>query len=329
MKNDLADTAKIIIESLNGAFESYTAENSARVNAAIRARFSDLLPAPLPNGKFRYRDLMKALPEVFAIIEEVLDTTINEAWRSDPFYRDLVDSRNLALGDRNEFIIEDDTWITVNQFSGNTWDTAREKLSGRRKINLDTKWWYAHVYDDFERFRVGAITIEELLTRMTSAFIRCVDSMIATVFNDAANNLPATFSVASTLTVAEMRELIQKVRVASGKNIRIMGTEMATAHLNELQEIKYSEQMMREMHSTGRLGKWMGHNVVEIPQTLRLNFFESKQRKPFWDKFMPRYVFVHHKRIGFIEGGGTDSIEYAHFCWQKGNYPKFCELKII
>ena len=62
---------------------------------------------------------------------------------------------------------------------------------------------------------------------------------------------------------------------------------------------------------------------------LRLNFFGSKQRKAFWDEFMPKYAFVHHKRIGFTENGGTDSIEYIHCCWQKGNYPKFCELKVI
>jgi len=62
---------------------------------------------------------------------------------------------------------------------------------------------------------------------------------------------------------------------------------------------------------------------------LRLNFFGSKQRKTFWDEFMPKYAFVHHKRIGFTENGGTDSIEYIHCCWQKGNYPKFCELKVI
>ena len=62
---------------------------------------------------------------------------------------------------------------------------------------------------------------------------------------------------------------------------------------------------------------------------LRLNFFGSKQRKYFWDKLMPRYVFVHHKRISFTQNGSTDSIEYAHFCWQKGTYPKFTELKVI
>jgi hypothetical protein len=62
---------------------------------------------------------------------------------------------------------------------------------------------------------------------------------------------------------------------------------------------------------------------------LRLNFFGSKQRKEFWDSYMPRYAFVHHKRIGFLKNGSTDSIEYAHYVWQKENYPMFCELKVI
>jgi len=62
---------------------------------------------------------------------------------------------------------------------------------------------------------------------------------------------------------------------------------------------------------------------------LRLNFFGSKQRKQFWDTYMPKYAFVHHKRLGFTGGGGTDSIEYMHCVWQKGHYPQFCGLKVI
>jgi len=62
---------------------------------------------------------------------------------------------------------------------------------------------------------------------------------------------------------------------------------------------------------------------------LRLNFFGSKQRKPFWDEYMPRYVFVHHKRIGFTKSGGTDSVEYMHAVWQKGNYSDPCKLQVI
>ena len=301
---ELSGIAKMIVDVHTGTFQAYSNGNVASVNEALRAKFNEMLPTPRANGTYKYRDLMKALPEVFAIIEEVLDTTINEAWRSDPFYRDLVDARNLALGDRNEFLIEDDTWISVNRFSGNTWDTSREKISGRRKISLDTAWWFAHVYDDFERFRVGAIDVQTLLTRMSEAFTRHVDTMVATVFNDAAVNLPATFSVASALAAAEMRELIQKVRTASGKNIRILGTEMATAHLNELQEVKYSEKMKNEVHSTGRLGKWMGHTVVEIPQSFHPGTFD-------WviDNDSLLVVPEGEKFIKFVDEGETRSQE--------------------
>ena len=66
-----------------------------------------------------------------------------------------------------------------------------------------------------------------------------------------------------------------------------------------------------------------------VVMLLRLSFFGSKQRKAFWDEFMPRFAFVHHKRIGFTKNGSTDSIEYMHCCWQKGNYPKTCELMVI
>lgn len=52
---------------------------------------------------------------------------------------------------------------------------------------------------------------------------------------------------------------------------------------------------------------------------LRLNFLGSKQRFEFWQNNKPKYIFVHHKRMSFVKGGGTDSVEYAHFVWQKGN----------
>ena len=304
MKYNLTGTAKMIADLRNGTFKAYSAENSEKVNEALRAKFSEMLPVPNAMGRYNYRQLVKALPEIFAIIEEVLDVTINDAWKSDPFYRDLVDARNLALGDKNDFLIEDNTWVTVNRFSGNTWDTDREKLSGRRRISLDTEWFYAHVYDDFERFRTGAIDIETLLNKMTAAFVRHVDTMIAMAFDDAATNLPAAFSVAATLATQDMRELIQRVKTASRKNIRIMGTEMAVAQLNELAEVKYSERMMNEMHSTGRMAKWMGNTVVEIPQAFTPGTYD-------WaiDNDSLLIVPENDKFIKFIDEGETRSQE--------------------
>lgn len=61
---------------------------------------------------------------------------------------------------------------------------------------------------------------------------------------------------------------------------------------------------------------------------VRLNFFGSKKRQPFWKEFMPEYCFVHSERISFT-GGTTDSIEYMHCCWRKGFTPDFTKLVLI
>jgi hypothetical protein len=51
---------------------------------------------------------------------------------------------------------------------------------------------------------------------------------------------------------------------------------------------------------------------------LRLNFLGSKKRKEtLFDRYPPKYIFVHSKRPSFVQGS-TDSIEYAHIVWQLG-----------
>lgn len=61
----------------------------------------------------------------------------------------------------------------------------------------------------------------------------------------------------------------------------------------------------------------------------RLNFFGGKKRKDLWDAHMPKYTFVHSRRMSFTSDGKTDSIEYAHYVWQKGHDSKFTQLKVI
>jgi hypothetical protein len=61
---------------------------------------------------------------------------------------------------------------------------------------------------------------------------------------------------------------------------------------------------------------------------LRLNFFGSKDRKPFWDNNMPIYSVVHHQRISFTKGS-TDSIEYMHAIWKSGVSQNNTTLELI
>ncbi len=62
---------------------------------------------------------------------------------------------------------------------------------------------------------------------------------------------------------------------------------------------------------------------------LRLNYLGGKIRQELWRNNMPKYVFVHNKRMSFTDDKKTDSIEYAHFVWQKGYNPNFSKLKVL
>lgn len=60
----------------------------------------------------------------------------------------------------------------------------------------------------------------------------------------------------------------------------------------------------------------------------RLNWLGSIKRKPFWDEAPLRMIMVHHRRPSFHGTKGTDSIEYAHFVFEKG-YGGKAEIVVI
>lgn len=62
---------------------------------------------------------------------------------------------------------------------------------------------------------------------------------------------------------------------------------------------------------------------------LRLNYFGGKVRQGLFKKHMPKYCFVHSKRMSFTQNGKTDSIEYCHMVWKKGECPEFTLLKVL
>lgn len=66
-----------------------------------------------------------------------------------------------------------------------------------------------------------------------------------------------------------------------------------------------------------------------VVMLLRLNFFGSQKRKPFFEKYQPLATYVHSQRMKFTNTSGTDSIEYMHCIWQKGLHPEFTQLKVI
>ena len=56
---------------------------------------------------------------VFTLIEETIEETLITGWMENPFFMQYVDTKNLALGDENDFYVEDDSILSVSKISGN------------------------------------------------------------------------------------------------------------------------------------------------------------------------------------------------------------------
>ena len=72
--------------------------------------------------------------------------------------------------------------------------------------------------------------------------------------------------------------------------------------------VEVAKKAIREVNDDG--------HVVMLQ---RLNWLGTKKRKAFWNDAPLKHIYVHHKRPGFNpeKPNDTDSIEYAHFFFQK------------
>ena len=251
------------------------AETAKYTDEAVREAFFNILG----EDKLSWRSWRNHKNEIFTIMEDVLNTNLPLAWEISTFYNQFVETKNGALGDKNEFIVEDNSVLVASRFAGNHWDTDRKKLHGKRSFSVDTEWFYVHVYDDLERFLKGIITLPEMVAKMQKAMQNSIDDRIFTSFNGVGTYLPAAFQVSGTYDRIKMTELIQKVQYASQKNVVLAGTKTALSAIADgINSDWISASQKEELATTGSVLKNTGLGVVgiEIPQTFVRGTYDFK-----------------------------------------------------
>ena len=267
METRLAQIVNLTNDAYSNRVAVYASPEATKfTDEAIRVAIFDILG----EDKLTYRAWRNHKNEIFTIIEEVLNTNLPLAWEGSDFYNQFVETKNGAIGDKNEFVVYDSSVLVATRFAGNHWDTDRKKIGGRKTFSLDTEWIYIHVYDDFERFLKGLITVSELITAMQAAMQRAIDDRVYSAFNGAGTYLPAAFQVTGTYDEQKMRELIQRVEVGAQKNVILAGTRTALSNiLTGMNANWISNSQKEELATTGavRTNTGLGAPAIEIPQT--------------------------------------------------------------
>ena len=276
METKLMQVVNLINDAYSKRIDTFASKEAVKyTDEAIRLALFDILG----EDKLTHRGWRNHKNEIFTIIEEVINTNLPLAWEDSPFYKQFVETRNGALGDKNEFYVRDASILVATSFAGNHWDTDRKKIGGLNGFQLDTEWIYIHVYDDFERFLKGLTTVNDLINAMQGAMNRAVDERIYTAFNGAGTYLPAALQVTGTYDEGQMRELIQRVQVAAQKNVILAGTKTALANIaTGMNSAWISNAQKEEMATKGAVLELTGLGVsaVEIPQTFIRGTFNFK-----------------------------------------------------
>lgn len=135
--SEYASFSELLLDAARGTTEV----SKKAADAKIVEIFNNVLGITKESTPMQRRQALRAhQAECFSIIEETVQSLLITDWAVDPFFTKYVDVRNLALGDRNEFFVDDQSILEMMQISGNHWNLIRQRLGAGQSTSITTSW---------------------------------------------------------------------------------------------------------------------------------------------------------------------------------------------
>ena len=250
--------------------------------------------------------------QFFEVIEEIIDTQIAHGLSENEFFNNYVESKNMKDGDVNEFWTDDEVLLTVSKVSGDAHDLSIQRLGSGQSYHVDTAVYGIKVGGDIRLFLTGRKDWGAFVSAVADAYMRKVQTMIASQFANGVNLIPVPSVLAGTgalssSTKAAFDAIVEKVSAANECPVVIMGTKTALKKLNGLAGNGSADwiatSQKEAVANTGIIGNYEGVALMEIPQ----KFTDKTLATPIVDNtklyIMPQ---VDNKFIKFVDYGETE-----------------------
>ena len=259
---DYNDIVRLAVDAYHGAPTKYSVGESMDVlrQAMIEA-----------NGGSSVLDY-KAIRDgkcngLFTLVETILARTVVDGLQGDEYFNALVDFRNIALGDKNEFVIEDRKLFVVSDAADGTQGIRRQRLGGQTKTSIPTSFKVVKIYEELNRVLSGQVDFNKFIQAVAESFRKKLLDDIYALWNAAtATDFGGTtyFPTAGTYDEDGLLDVINHVEAAAGgKPATIIGTKKAVRNLAPSIEGTDSKS---DLYNMGYYGKFYGTPVVVTPQ---------------------------------------------------------------
>jgi len=259
---EMKDIVKLAVDTYKGNVEKYSVAQS---NDVLRQA---LVEANNGSTVLNYKDIRDGKCNgLFTLIEEILSRTVVEGLQGDEYFNALVDFRNVAEGDQNLFLVEDNNLFVVAEAADGTQGIRRQRLGGVKETSIPTSLKVVRIYEELNRVLAGRVDFNEFIRKVAESFRQKLLNDIYALWSGATAaemGGVAYFPTAGTYDEDDLLDLISHVEAAAGgKTATIIGTKKA---LRNLKESIMSDGAKDELHNMGYFGKFFGTPCVAVPQ---------------------------------------------------------------
>lgn len=268
------------VDHYSGDLANFVADNvktdAQSIESQIRERITNEV---LCGSEFNFRTYRKYKNDIFEILEVVLDQTLPEGWKENEFFNKFVEERRVDLGDTNEFYAEDNTFLTVSRFSGNHWDTVRERFNKGAAFDVKTTWFEVHFYNEFERFMKNIDSFTALMEKARKSFLNSFQNALYAAFSNMGDVLPEGFSGNGALSSDAEKEALlviaEKVQTATGNKPVFVGSATALRKLQgKIEDNWIADSAKEERKKAGIVTTWEGYELVVLPNVFKAGTYE-------------------------------------------------------
>lgn len=259
---DMKEIVKLAVDAYKGNVEKYSTKQSQDV---LRQA---LIDANGGSTKLDYKAIRDGkCSGLFTLIEEILSRTVVEGLQGDEYFNALVDFRNLAEGDQNVFVVEDNTLFVVSEAADGTQGIRRQRLGGAKETSIPTSLKAVRIYEELNRVLSGRVDFNDFINKVAESFRQKLLNDVYGLWSGAtAADLGGVtyFPTAGTYDEEDLLDLIAHVEAAAGgKPATIVGTKKAVRNLTPSIQ---GDGFKSDLYNLGYAGKFYGTPVVVTPQ---------------------------------------------------------------
>ena len=256
------DIVQVAVDAYHGNVTKYSVGDSMQLLQKA------LVEANNGSTKLNYKAIRDGkCVGLFALVEEILMRTVVEGLQGDEYFNSLVDFRNVALGDKNLFQIEDgDLLFDVADAADGTQAIRRQRLGGVSETSINTQFKVVKIYEELNRVLSGQVDFNRFITKVSESFRR---KLLNDIYGLWSNASAADFGGDAYFTAGaydedELLELISHVEAAAnGRKATIIGTKVG---LRKLAPAIEGNESKADLYNMGYYGKFYGTPVVVTPQ---------------------------------------------------------------